>query len=174
MALFPKKSVSSTKRNADLRAAQETVFLREVDEALREDDTLNLLRRYGLIVGGVVLLGLVALAGWMLWTNHVAQVSGEKGEKFAIALDQIEAGRYDPAKASLNTLIANGGPGYAGSARLVEGGVALDQKKPADAVKIFAALAADTSAPQPYRDLASVREMAIRFDQVPPQTVIDR
>lgn len=174
MALIPKNSVSTTDRNAERRAAQENVFLREVDDALRGDDTLRLLRRYGMMVGGVVVVGLIALAGWMLWTSHVANVSGLKGEKFAIALDQIEAGRYDSAKASLDQLVASGGPGYAASAKLVEGGVALDQKKPEDAVRIFAAIAADPKAPQPYRDLASIREMAIRFDQVPPQTVIDR
>ncbi len=174
MALFSKNSVTTTDRNAQRRAAQDNVFLREVDDALREDDTLQLFRRYGVIVGAVIVLVLAVLVGWMLWTNHVAQVSGAKGEKFAIALDQVEAGRYDPAKAGLNDLVANGGPGYAGSAKLVEGGIALDQKKPQDAVKIFAAIAADTKVPQPYRDLASIREMAIRFDQVPPQTVIDR
>lgn len=174
LALIPKKSVTTTERNAERRAAEENVFLREVDDALRTDNTLHLLRRYGMIVGGVIVLVLAALAGWMLWTNHVAHVAGVKGENFAIALDQVEAGRYDPARASLDQLTANGGPGYAASARLVEGGIALDQKKPQDAAKIFAAIAADPKAPQPYRDLATVREMAIRFDQVPPQTVIDR
>jgi hypothetical protein len=174
LALIPKNSVSTNDRNAERRAAQENVFLREVDDALRTDDTLHLLRRYGVIVGVIIVLALATLAGWMLWTNHVAHVAGVKGENFAIALDQVEAGRYDPAKTSLNQLVAGGGPGYAGSARLVEGGIALDQKKPQDAAKIFAAVAADTTAPQPYRDLATIREMAIRFDQVPPQTVIDR
>ena len=142
MALFSKNSVTTPDRTAERRAAQDNVFLREVDDALRTDDTMHLLRRYGVIVGVAIVLVLAVLGGWMLWTNHVAHVSGEKGENFAIALDQVEAGRYDPAKASLDQLAANGGPGYAGAAKLVEGGIALDQKKPQDAVKIFAAIAA--------------------------------
>jgi hypothetical protein len=174
LALIPKSPNSLTERNAKQRAAQDQVFLREVDEALRGDDTVRLLRRYGLPVGGAIALALAGLAGWMIWTNHVATQAGLKGEALAIALDQVEAGRWDPAKASLDQIAATGGPGYAASARLVEGGVALDRKKPDDAAKVFAAVAADAKVPQPYRDLATVREVAIRFDQMPPNQVIDR
>ena len=174
MALIPKNPTTTAERNAERRAAQEQVFLREVDDALRGDDTLRLVRRYGVPVGAVIVLGLAGLAGWMAWTNHVAAEAGQKGEAFAIALDQVEAGRWEPAKASLGQIAATGGPGYAASAKLVEGGVALDQKKPDDAAKIFAAVSADPKVPQAYRDLATVREVAIRFDQLPPQQVIDR
>lgn len=174
MALIPKNPTTLAERNAERRAAQENVFLREVDDALRGDDTLRLFRRYGMPVGGAIVLALAGLAGWMAWTNHVADVAGKKGEAFAIALDQVEAGRWDPAKSSLDQIATTGGPGYAAAARLVEGGVALDQKKPADASRIFAAVAADPKVPQPYRDLATVRDVAIRFDQMPPQQVIDR
>lgn len=174
MALTPKTPTTTSERNAERRSAQEQVFLREVDDALREDDALRLYRRYGMPVGMAILTALLALAGWMAWDNHVNYEAGRKGEDFKIALDQIEAGRYDPAKASLDTITAQGGAGYAASARLVEGGVALDRKKPDDAVKLFAAVAADPAAPQPYRDLATIREVSVKFDSMPPQQVIDR
>jgi hypothetical protein len=35
-------------------------------------------------------------------------------------------------------------------------------------------VAADSSAPQAYRDAATVREVALNFDKLPPQQVIDR
>jgi len=174
LALIPKNPTSTTERIAERRAAQEQVFLREVDDALREDDAARLFRRYGLSVGFGVFAVLAGLAGWMTWNNHVESEIGHKGEAFTIALDQVEAGRWDPAKASLDQIAAGGGPGYAASARLVEAGVALDRKKPDDAVKIYAAVAADPTAPQPYRDLATVRAVATKFDVLPPQQVIDR
>ena len=174
MALTPKNPTPTSERIAERRAAQEQVFLREVDDALREDDAMRLFRRYGTQVGVAIFAGLAALAGWMAWNNHVTSEMGRKGEAFTIALDQIEAGRYDPAKASLDTIAAQGGAGYTAAARLVEGGVALDRKKPDDAAKIFAAVAADANAPQPYRDLATIREVAAKFDTTPPQQVIDR
>jgi hypothetical protein len=172
LALIPKNPTND--RAAQRRVAQEQVFLREVDDALREDDAARLLRRYGLTVGLVIVAALAGLAGWLVWNNHVESEVGRKGEAFTIALDQVEAGRWDPAKASLDTIVAQGGAGYAASARLVEGGVALDRKKPDDAARIFNAVAADTSAPQPYRDLATLRAVSAKFDTTPPQQVIDR
>lgn len=150
------------------------MFLREVDDALREDDAMRLFRRYGLPVGGAVLAMLVGLAGWMVWTNHIAAQAGERGEALTIALDQVAAGRWDVAKTSLDQVAATGGPGYAAAARLIEAGTALDRKQTDVAAKIFAAVAADPTAPQPYRDLAKVREVATRFDTMPPQQVIDQ
>ncbi|WP_036520218.1 tetratricopeptide repeat protein [Novosphingobium acidiphilum] len=174
MALIPKNPSNLSDRKDERRAAQEQVFLREVDDALREDDAVRLFRRYGTVIGSAILALLLALAGWMVWTNHVAQVAGTRAEAFTVALDQVASGRWDPARASLDQIAATGGPGYAAAARLVEGGAALDRKKPDDAAKIFAAVAADASAPQPYRDLAKVREVATKFDSMKPQDVIDQ
>lgn len=174
MALIPKNNSGAPQRDTDRTAAREQVFLREVDDALREDDAIRLFRTYGRPLGFAVVAGLAALAGWMAWTNHVAAQAGQRGEALTVALDQVGAGRWAPAQASLKQIEASGGPGYAASARLIEGGIALDQKKPADAAKIYAAVAADPKVPQAYRDLALVREVATQFDQLPPQQVIDR
>jgi hypothetical protein len=174
LALIPKNPNTTSERAAERRAAQEQVFLREVDDALREDSTMQMVRRYGLPIGAGVVLVLAGLGGWLGWTNYTASVAGKKGEAFTIALDQVEAGRYDAAKAGLDQVVAGGGAGYAGSARLVEAGIALDRKKPDDAAKIFDAVAADGSVPQAYRDLATVRGIAAKFDSLPPQQVIDR
>jgi hypothetical protein len=40
--------------------------------------------------------------------------------------------------------------------------------------RLFAAIAADETAPQAYRDLAAIREVSLRFDAMTPQQVIDR
>lgn len=173
MALFP-KSASSPDRQAARRGAQEQVFLREIDDALREDDAARLLRLYGKPVAAGVVLVLAGLAGWMVWNNHVDSVKGAKGEQLTIALDQAEAGRYDTAQTNLKALQASGAAGYAPLAGLVQGGIALDRHKPADAAKAFDAVAADAGAPQAWRDLATVRSVAATFDTAPPQQVIDR
>lgn len=159
---------------AERRAAQEQVFLREVDDALREDDTMAMIRRYGRPLAAAIVLGLAGLAGWMAWTNHVETVAGEHGEAMTVALDQVAAGRYDDARAGLDKVAASGGAGYSAEARLIKGGIALDQKKNEDAAKIFDAVANDSSAPQIYRDLATVRSVSARFDTLAPQAVIDR
>lgn len=156
------------------RQAQERVFLSEIDDALREDDAVRLYRRYGRPVGAALLAVIVGLGGWMLWTNHVNAAAGARGEAMTIALDQIDAGRYDTALDSLKTVATTSTGGLAASARLAAAGVAYDRKDTAGAASQFAAIAADAAVPQPYRDLATVREVAIRFDTMAPAQVIDR
>jgi hypothetical protein len=52
--------------------------------------------------------------------------------------------------------------------------IAQQQGKSDDAAKRFAAIAADATMPQPYRDLAAVREVTIRFDAMKPDQVVAR
>lgn len=174
MALLPTNPKSLAERQAEQKATQDTVFLREVDDALREDDFARLLRRYGRPVGISIAAGLVALAGWLWYDNHVQAQAGERGEKFVVALDQLEGGRGDLADKSFAELAKDGGPGYAAAARLMQAGLAVQAGKRADAAKIYSTVAADSAAPKAFRDLATVREMTVRFDDVPPQQVIDR
>lgn len=174
LALFPTNPKSPADRQADRKAAQDNVFLREVDDALREDDLARLLRRYGRPVGAAVVAGLVGLAGWLWYDSHRAAVAGEHGEQFVIALDQLEGGRGDLADKAFAKLASDGGPGYGAAARLMQAGLALQAGKRADAVRLYAAVAADSAAPKAYRDLATIREVTARFDDMPAQQVVDR
>lgn len=158
---------------ADRNAAQQDVFLREVDEALRQDQMLGAAKRYGRIVGAAVVALLLGLAGYLWWENRQSTAEAEQGEKMTIALDTIEAGNLAGGTAALAPVLTGEG-GSAASAKLMQASIALEQGKTADAVKGFAAVAADSAAPQPLRDLASVREIAAQFDTLPPQQVVDR
>ncbi len=150
------------------------MFLREVDDALREDQLATALRNYGKPVGAAIVAGLLALAGFLWWQNHRDSVAGTHGEQFTQGLDQVEAGRLETAGKTLEPLAKDGGESYAAATRMMQAAIALEQKKPDVAAKGFAAVAADGSVPQPYRDLATIREIATRFDQLPPDQVIAR
>ncbi len=154
-------------------AAQQDVFLREVDDALRQDDMMGLFRRYGKPVGAAVLAGLLALAGYLWWDNNRREEQGEQGEKLVLALDRVEANRLDAADKEVAAL-AKGEGGSAIAARLLQAGVALQQNRRQDAVRLFAEVAEDPDAPKPLRDLATVRQVAIGFDAMEPGQVIDR
>lgn len=148
--------------------------MREVDEALRQDEMVGLFRRYGVPVAIVVVLGLLALAGYLYWDHSRKQAAGEVGERFTLALDKLDAANLPAADKELVGVIEDGGAGSAAAARLLRGGIALKQDKQADAAKLFAEVAADADAPKPFRDLATIREIAVKFDSLPPQQVIDR
>ena len=158
---------------AEREAAQQDAFLREVDDALREDQFMGLLRRYGRPVGAGVAAGLALLAGGLVWNAHRSDQADRRGEALTTALDQVEAGRLADANGQLGAL-AGEGSGSGAAARLLQAGIDLKQGKKADAIKLFEAVAADSSAPQPYRDLATVRAVATNFDAMKPDDVVAR
>jgi hypothetical protein len=174
LALRPQRPKSRAEQVAQREAAQQDVFLREVDEALRQDEMLGLVQRWGRPIAIVVVVALLALAAYLWWDNHRKQEAGAVGEQFTMALDKLEANNLSAADKELVGVIAKGGPGSVAAAKLLRGGIASQQNKPADAAKLFAEVSADAGAPKPFRDLATIREVAVRFDQIPPQQVIDR
>lgn len=174
LALPPTRPQDRSEQLAARNAAQQDVFLREVDDALREDQVFHTLRKYGKPVGAVVVAGLVALAGYLWYENHQKTVAGERGEELTKALDQVEAGNLKAADDALAPLAKDSPAAYRAAAQMMQASVASQQDKPAEAARLFAAVAADTQAPQAYRDLATVREVATRFDQMAPAEVVDR
>lgn len=174
MALRPDRPQSRTEQLAKREAAEKDVLLREVDEALREDEMRTLFQRFGKPVGAAVLLGLVALGGYLFWNETREREAGERGEQFTMALDRVEAGNLDAADKQLATILTGNGAGSTAAAKLMQAGIALQQNKTADALRLFNAVAADDSAPQPLRDLATVRNIATSFDTLPVDSVIAR
>ncbi len=170
----PDSPPTAIEKSGVTKAAQQDVFAREVDDAMREDQMRTALRKYGMPVGAAVLAGLLGLAGYLWYSEHQLSVSGAQSEQFAQALDQIEAGRIQTGKDTLAPLSKAGGPGYQAAVKLTEAGILQDQRKDKEAAAIFAKLAADSSAPKPFRDLATIREIATKFDTLPPEQVIDR
>ena len=158
---------------AERDAAQNDAFLREVDDALREDEFFGLMRRYGKPALAVVVVGLLALAGYLWWGSYSQDQKAAHAEQFTLALDQMDGGNLAGATAGLAPLAA-GKDGNAAAARLLQGDVALKQGHAAEAANLYGALAADSNAPQPFRQLASIRQVAVQFDSMPPEAVIAR
>jgi hypothetical protein len=149
-------------------------FLREVDEALREQEVLDAFKRYGRATAIAVVAILIGLAGYLWWQHSRTQTLGEKGEQLTLALDQLEMGRFDPALAQIKPLETEGQDGIKAAATLTRAGMLSEQGKAAEAQKLFAQVSADSSAPQPYRDLATVREVASGFEAIPVDQVVAR
>ncbi len=174
MALRPKRPESRSEQLAQRDAAQQDVFLREVDEALRQDDMTGALRRYGLPLGAALVLVLVGLGGYLWWSNRQAEQAGQRGEQLTLALDQIEQGRIAAGDQQLVPLAKESAAGTRSAAQLMRAGIALQQGRKDEALKLYGAVAAADDAPQPFRDLAAIRAVAANFDTMLPQQVVDR
>ncbi len=169
----PNSPTGNTPGNSKDAAAQET-FLREVDDALREDQLRNLLLNRGRPILALVVGGLIGLGGWLWYNDHQASLRDQQSETFVTALDALQAGRNQTAKDGMDPLAKSGNPGYRAAVQITEAGIAEQAGKADAAAKQFAAVAADGALPGPYRDLATIREIAANFDKLQPQTVIDR
>lgn len=174
MALPPSESTPSNDKAAQRLAAQQDVFLREVDEAVRKDQLEGFVARYGKALLALIVLGLAAFGGYLYWDHRQTRQSEENAEAFVQVLDSVKAGNVDDARGKLETLSVEGSSGNAAAARLMLAGIALDQNRKADALKLYGEVAGDENAPKPLRDLATIREVGANFDAMKPQDVVDR
>ncbi len=150
------------------------VLMREVDEAVRQQEMLDIGKRHGTKIALAVIAGLLALAGYLYWGYYQRQKAGELAERYALAMDKLEGGAAEDARQDMIKLASSSSGAAKASALVTQAAILLGQGKSAEAIKAFAAVANDSSLPKPYRDLALVREIATGFDTMPPQQVVDR
>ena len=150
------------------------MLLREVDEAVRQQQMLDIGKRHGTTIALVVIGGLIALAGYLYWGYYQRQQAGGLAERYALAMDKLDGGAAEDARQDLLKLASSSDGAAKASALVTHAAILLGQGKTPEAIKAFALVANDTSLPKPYRDLALVREIATGFDTMPPQQVIDR
>lgn len=174
MALPPSQPKAPDEKTAQRQAAQQDVFLREVDDALREDNMRQAFKRWGVAMGAVLVLAIVGLGGYLWWDSHTKAEAGQRGENFALAIDSVEAGNLDDGATKLSALVGESSDGTKAAALVMRGAIASEQGKTAEARKLFEQAAADEGAPQPYRDLATIRAVAVEFDAMPPAEVVSR
>lgn len=149
-------------------------FYREVDEELRKEQLTGWWKRYGwAAIAGVVLL-FAAIAGFIWWQNEKERRAGEHAEMLVKVFEDVQAGRTQGVDARLDKLAEDGSDGYRAAALLTKADVALAANKDAAAVAGFKAVAEDGDLPEPYRNLALIRQTAVEYDKLPPATVIER
>lgn len=149
-------------------------FLREVDEELRREQLLNFWKRWGRLIAVAIGLFLLAFGAFLWWQNHKTVVAGRQGEKLTGALDQLGRDQTAQAVPTLQQLAKSDRPGYSAAAQMALGAIEAQKNDLKGAASTFAAMAHDESLGQPYRDLALIRQTALEFDSLPPDTIIAR
>ena len=149
-------------------------FFREVDDEVRRERVEKAARRYGVIVGVIVLLALIAFGGTLWWRSHQQDIAGEKGEKIVQAMSSLTAGNEADARKQLQALADEGSKGYAPLSRMLLADMLVRDGKLPEASAAFAKIAADGSVPQQLRDVAVLRGTTLDFDKLPPAEVVKR
>lgn len=156
------------------KVAENETFMREVDEAVRQDEVATFASRYGVPIGIAVLLALLAFAGYLFWDSSREGTLEEGSEQLVSALDELEEGDPTVADAELASIAASAEPGAAAMARMARAGLALQEGRNADAAALYGEVVGTADLPEELRNLASIRQVAAEFDELDPQTVIDR
>lgn len=153
---------------------EQQMLMREVDEAVRTDEVSGALRKYGLPVGTLLVLALLAFGGWLWWDGRQEAALEEQSEMVVLALDELDAGNLDAADQELALVDGEISPAALASAKLYRALIALEQGRTEDAVAFYDEVANIEGAPQPMRDAAKVRLVYANYDNMQPQEVVDR
>ena len=148
--------------------------MREVDEAVRQDEATEFLRRYGKLMAVLLVLALAAFAGYLWWQDHRENKLEQGSEQFIQALDQLDAGNRAAADNQLAPIAKNGTAAAAAGAKLLQAAILQQNGDSAGAAKAFFAVADDSDAPEAYRNLAAIRGVTGNYDSMKPEDVIAR
>lgn len=140
-------------------------FLREVDEAVRQERYRQLWDRYGLYVlgaAGLIVLGVAGQKGWTYWQDRQA---ANAGAKFTQALTIEDGADATKAREMLSALAESGPAGYRILARFQLAAAAAKAGETDKAVADYDALAKDPSVDPILRDRAALQAAALRLDK---------
>ena len=149
-------------------------FFREVNEELRQDRVKALWTRFGAYILAAIAIVLLATIAVVAWDRYQASLASASGDRYLAALKLAQSGQPDQAVTDLQKIAQDGYGSYPDLARMSIGAVLADEKKPAEAVAVFDKVANDSGAPQPMRDMASVRAAYILVDAGSLAEVRDR
>jgi hypothetical protein len=156
------------------RAGSDEVFLREVDDAVRASDLANFWKNYGRWLLALIVIGLAAFAGYIVYQNMQKAAADKQSEVFIAAVDKLKAGDDKNARTELAKLVNAEQPGYSAMAQLLLANLDGEKGNEKAALATYKKVALDTALPEPFRNLALIRQTAMEFDTLPPQTIIDR
>ncbi len=166
MALTPKSEITREEKLAQRDAAEREALLREVDDAVRQGDAEQFLNAWGKPLLAGLVLALAGFGGYLFWESRQEAAMEKDAEVLVAALDQVEAGNLKSGYDQLEALAGEGGEGASSFAAMMRAGIAAQQSRPDEAARLFAAVAANESAPSALRDLAKLREVATKYDSM--------
>jgi hypothetical protein len=138
----------------------------EVDEEVRRERLQKLWERYSIYLIAIAVLIVVGIAAWRGYEYWQAKKAAAAGTAFESALTLSESGKHAEAEAAFAKVAAEAPAGYRALARL-QAAAELSVDKPADAVKAYDALAADSSLGPTLQDLAALRAAMLLVDKTP-------
>lgn len=131
-------------------------IFREIEEEVRRDRTIDLVKKYQNLFIGAALIVVLGTAGWRFWQHQELQKAQEAGARFEQAIEDSRAGKNAEADKTFAEIEKTGPAGYRMLARLRDA-AEIARTDAAKGIAAFDALAADTTLPKIVQDLARLR-----------------
>jgi len=153
---------------------RDNAFIREVDEAYREDELKKFASTWGRWILLAVVIGLAALGGWYWWKAEQQKRVETLSEQFSAALGKVETGGSTEALAALATIGQSDNPSYRSLAAMTKAGIALQGGEADKAAADLRRVVDDAGAAQPLRDVAEIKLLRLQFDTMKPEEILQR
>ncbi len=161
MALPPSTEVNET-------------FLREVDEEYRRDKFRDFFVDNRVFLISVLVLFLASSGAWIWWQSYQRERAGRQVEELAAVFQDIGAGRTKQAEPKLDALKESSSDAVRTTAVFTSAALDLQNNNPKAAIAKYRSIAEDDGVPEPYRQIALIRQTALEFDQLKAEEVIAR
>ncbi|MGE5538607.1 MAG: tetratricopeptide repeat protein [Gemmatimonas sp.] len=150
-------------------------LIEEVDEDLRRDRAVALMRKYGPYVIALALGVVISVAGVMVWRQYKAEREMERSTVYATALDAINRGDAEQATKLLGD-VSSAGPasGYGVLARLQDAALKARAGDPSGAATIYDGIATDSRVDPLFRELSQILYALTAFDSTDPAQLAAR
>lgn len=138
----------------------------EVDEEVRRERLQKLWERYSIYLIALAVLIVAGIGAWRAYEWWLGKQAAAAGASFEQALRLSEQGKHSEAEKAFSKIATDAPAGYRVLARF-RAAAELSQDKPADAVKAYDQIAADSSLSQTLQDLANLRAGMLLVDTAP-------
>lgn len=150
------------------------LFIQEVNEELKQEQYLEIWKKYGRYAAGAAVVILLGVGGWQYWQSEQRAEHQAASINYAAALNAIEAGNTAEASKMLTSLAQSSDAGYGALARLRRAALFAKSGEMKAAADEYDLLARNEEAPRAFRDLATLMWGLSALETVPPKEAIDR
>lgn len=136
----------------------------QVEEELRSDRYKRLFRTWGPVVGGVLVIALVAALGWWGWDSWQTSRAAKGSVAYARGIEALQAGNAAGARAAFVEAAEQGNGAYKALSLNQQAGLALSESKDQEAIRLFDEAAKAAGDPL-LADVARLKAAWILMDQ---------
>lgn len=154
--------------------AEDDLFVREVNEELRQDRATAFWNKYGKIIIGTAIAIVVAVGGFRFYQYYTENQASASGDRFLAAMRLAGEGKTDEALTEFEALQADGYSAYPLLARMRVAALKAQNGDNEGAIADYDAVAADSSVTAAIRDMAKLRAGYLLVDNGTYDQVAER